>query len=70
VENTGLITREQMLANRERMVGMGIWERKDTGSGYHMKVQPMMRLLAGGVYQNRQILNTIMDRLDRLEAVR
>ena len=47
------ITLEQRDANRERMVELGILYEKDTGSGYMMNIQPLTRLLAGGIYQNR-----------------
>ena len=47
------ITIEQRDANRDRMVELGILYEKDTGSGYMMNIQPLTRLLAGGIYQNR-----------------
>lgn len=57
--------------NRELLADMGILERKNSGSGYMMKLQPMMRLLAGGIYQTRQMLedkvNELQNRLDLTE---
>lgn len=56
--------------NRELLADMGILERKGTGSGYMMKLQPMVRLLAGGIYQTRQMLEDTRDELmARLENV-
>jgi len=56
--------------NRELLVNMGVLERKDTGSGYMMNLQPMVRLLAGGIYQTRQMLEDIKgELLVRLENV-
>ena len=34
-------------------------ERKDTGSGYFVKIQPFMYLLAGGVRQNRALIDQV-----------
>lgn len=51
--------------NRELLSQIGILERKDTGSGYFLKIQPMIRLLAGGIYQTRQILD---DKIAYLES--
>ena len=56
--------------NRELLADMGVLTRKDSGSGYMMKLQPMVRLLAGGIYQTRQMLEDTRDELSqRLEAV-
>jgi hypothetical protein len=56
--------------NRELLANMGILERKDTGSGYMMNLQPMVRLLAGGIYQTRQLLEDTKEELSRrLEIV-
>jgi len=55
------VTPEQRDANRARMVEMGILEAKDTGSGYLMHIQPLTRLLAGGIYQNRAHMNAGFD---------
>ena len=42
--------------NAELLADMGVFTRKDTGSGYMMNIQPMTRLLAGGIYQNRELI--------------
>jgi len=56
--------------NRELLANIGVLERKDTGSGYMMKLQPMVRLLAGGIYQTRQMLEDTRDEMrTRLENV-
>jgi len=51
--------------NRELLADMGVLERKDTGSGYMMNIQPMVRLLAGGIYQSRQLIDETKDELVR-----
>ena len=52
---------------------MGIAERKDSGSGYMLKIQPMIRLLAGGIYQSRTLIDELTERLGiaerKLEAL-
>jgi hypothetical protein len=57
--------------NREILANMGVLTRKDTGSGYMMNLQPMVRLLAGGIYQGRQQLDDLrtelMGRLAKVE---
>jgi len=57
--------------NRELLADIGVLDRKDTGSGYMMKMQPMIRLLAGGIYQTRQMLEDtkeeLYQRLDNIE---
>ena len=65
------ITEEVRLANRERMLGMGILERvPEASSGYHLKIQPFMNLLAGGVYQNRARMDAQYEQIDkRLQAI-
>ena len=65
------VTEEQRLANRERMVEMGILEAvPGASSGYHMRIQPLTRLLAGGIYQNRHRMDSQYDELSRrLEAI-
>jgi len=55
------ISEEQRNANRQRMLEMGVISRKDTGCGYMIDVQPLTRLLAGGIYQNRWAIDTIRD---------
>jgi hypothetical protein len=65
------VTEEQRLANRERMVEMGIFEEvSGASSGYHMRIQPLMNLLAGGIYQNRHRMDSQYEQLNkRLEAI-
>ena len=55
-----LVIREG-LRNRELLTDIGVMERKDTGSGYFMKVQPMLNLLGGGIYQNRARIDDIVE---------
>ena len=47
--------------NADLLADMGIYERKDSGSGYLMNIQPMIRLLAGGIYQTRDRIDRVMD---------
>jgi len=54
--------------NRELLADMGVLEKKDTGSGYMMKIQPMVRLLAGGIYQSRAMIDELMERLELAEG--
>ena len=54
------IVRKQVF---DRGVKMGIFEKKDTGSGYSMNFQKFMFLLAGGIYQSRKKINKIEKRL-------
>jgi len=65
------ITEEQRTANRERMVEMGILTPvAGAASGYHMRIQPLTRLLAGGIYQNRHRMDSQYEELSkRLEAI-
>jgi hypothetical protein len=65
------VTEEKRLANRERMVEMGIFEEvPGASSGYHMRIQPLMNLLAGGIYQNRHRMDSQYEQLNkRLEAI-
>lgn len=53
--------------NRELLADMGVLTRKDTGSGYMMNLQSMIRLLAGGIYQTRVRLDQLSERLGTLE---
>ena len=62
------VPNKQRISNRERMVEIGVWDRKDDGSGYMMKVQPMMRLIAGGIYQNRWAIDAGAARITELET--
>lgn len=60
------------LNNRELLADMGVLTRKDTGSGYMMNLQPMVRLLAGGIYQTSAMLEDtrkeLRERLADVEA--
>jgi len=49
--------------NQELLADMGVFTRKDTGSGYMMNIQPMVRLLAGGIYQTRQMVDDLTERI-------
>jgi len=49
--------------NRKLLSNMGIYSRKDTGSGYMMKLQPMINLLGGGIYQTRELIDAIVSDL-------
>jgi len=48
--------------NRELLSDIGVMERK--GNGYMLRIQPMLNLLAGGIYQNRQLIE---DKFAQLE---
>ena len=54
--------------NRELLADIGVLDRKDTGSGYMMKIQPMVRLLAGGIYQSRAMIDELIERLELAEG--
>jgi len=65
-------TIDERATSFEKMLDMGIIsEVPEASSGYHMNLQPMVRLLAGGIYQNRERMdaqNEAMDaRLKRIE---
>lgn len=59
--DAGLISREQREENRRLLTQMGIWEPAREGWGEHAfyKLQPMMKLMAGGIYQNRAYLDQL-----------
>jgi hypothetical protein len=62
------ITPEQRLANRERMVEMGVaeWAIQDEGPDRLMiRMQPMTKLMAGGIYQNRHRMDAQYEEMDR-----
>lgn len=65
-----MITKEQQLENQRRLVEIGVaeWAIQDDDS-YHwmMRIQPMMRLLAGGIWQTRERVNLNNKRIDALE---
>jgi hypothetical protein len=63
----GLLSPEQLEHNRELLCEAGVMSRKDTGSGYWLAFQPMMRLLAGGIYQTRAFVDANEQRIDALE---
>ena len=58
------------LGHREELEIMGVMERKNTGSGWFLNLQPFLYLLAGGVYQNRERFDHYYDDLNaRLNAI-
>ena len=80
----GLISEEQRLENRQVLYKHGVLTPKDSEhdpndpTGYFISVQPMIHLLAGGIYQTRMALDSWQekasvifgaheDRLDSLE---
>jgi len=49
-----------------RMLDMGVISEVPTSaSGYHMNLQPMLRLVAGGIYQNRERIDSQYDEIDK-----
>jgi len=69
------ITPEQRLANRQRLVEMGVceWAKQEQGPDRMLiKVQPMTKLLAGGIYQTRHRMDSqyeeMKQRLTRIET--
>jgi len=69
------ITPEQRLANRQRLVEMGVceWAKQEEGPDRMLiKVQPMTKLLAGGIYQTRHRMDSqyeeMNQRLTRIET--
>jgi hypothetical protein len=59
-----LVTPEQQEINRQRMLELGIIDKKDTGSGYMLNLQPLTRLLAGGIYQNAARITALEAKLE------
>ena len=55
--------------NRQLLVDMGIAYGKPDG-GHMVRVQPMMRLLAGGIYQGRALIDRLEERVRVLEGAR
>ena len=56
------VTPEQVAANRDYMVKIGVaeWAEQHEGPDHLMyRVQPMMRMLAGGIYQGRALINEL-----------
>ena len=72
IDQTGLITLEQREANREMLYEMGVTEYSKQSEGPdHMmiRIQPMLRLLAGGIYQNRSKLDELETENRQLRAL-
>ncbi len=62
----GLITERQRSINRHRLIEMGVaeWAEQEEGADHLMyRIQPMIRLLAGGVYQNRAYIESLERRI-------
>ncbi len=55
--------------NCDLLVDIGVFSRKNSGSGYMMNIQPMTRLLAGGIYQNRAKIDALEKELTELKAL-
>lgn len=54
----------------EKLEEIGVMEQKDTGSGWLLNLRPMAYLLAGGIYQNRALIdNTVNMFTARFESV-
>ncbi len=61
-----MVLREAVgLRGVELLEEMGIAERKDTGSGWWMNLQPYLGLLRGGIVQNRQGMDAGFADMDR-----
>lgn len=50
--------------NREMLCTLGVLEKKDSGSGYMLRIQPMLNLLAGGIYQTRDLVDKKVSELE------
>ena len=72
-EPMGLVTPERREQNRARMVELGVaeWFTQEEGPDHlAYRIQPMLRMLAGGIYQTRQRLDAAMQGFaSRLAAV-
>ena len=73
-EPMGLVTPEQREQNRARMVEIGVaeWFTQEEGPDHlAYRIQPMLRMLAGGIYQTRQrfdeAVNALSSRLGAIE---
>ena len=73
-EPMGLVTPEQREQNRARMVELGVaeWFTQEDGPDHlAYRIQPMLRMLAGGIYQTRQrfdeAVNALSSRLGAIE---
>ena len=65
----GLVTQEQWQANRELLVELGIagWAVQESGPDHLMyHLQPMLRMLAGGIYQNRAMMDGLRSEMRAL----
>ncbi len=62
------ITEEDRQANRERLIEMGVaeWSEQEEGIAPRMmiRVQPMLKLLAGGIYQTRAKLDAAIETIE------
>jgi len=68
---TCLVTEEQRELNRARMVDLGVaeWAVQDEGPDHLMiRMQPITKLLAGGIYQSRQKIDELEARIQVLEG--
>ena len=66
---SSLIPTEEREEHLARMVALGIFERnKASSSGYMLGVQPVLRLVAGGIYQNRAYIDSLETRIQELEV--
>ena len=63
-----LTTPEQREANRALMRDMGIIFEKECGRGDMVNIQPLTRLLAGGIYQNRARIDELERKLEGLNG--
>jgi hypothetical protein len=67
----GLVTQEQWQANRELLVELGIagWAVQESGPDHLMyRLQPMLRMLAGGIYQNRAMMDELRSEIRALSG--
>ncbi|MCH7553549.1 MAG: hypothetical protein IIC82_06105, partial [Chloroflexi bacterium] len=69
----GMVTPEERDENRLRMVEVGVaeWAKQADGSQHLMyRIQPMLRMLAGGVYQTRHRFDVAVEAItSRLEVI-
>ncbi len=66
----GVVTRQQWVANRELMVKIGVaeWAEQLEGEPRLMfRLQPMLRMLAGGIYQTQRVLTAQNSKIFELE---
>ena len=70
--NIGKLPDEKRLERNQRMVDMGVgeWAKQSEGPDHLMIiVQPMLKLLAGGIYQNRAVIDQLMERTEANDAI-